>query len=303
MRLNKLDLNLLICLDALLAEKNVSRAADRSFLSQPAMSAALARLRAHFQDELLVQVGRTMTLTSFAQTLAKPVRDVLLQMQAITSWKPDFDPAKSDRLITIQASDYVTSVFMVNVFERAWLEAPSMQFDLRLLDTTYKEQLDSGAVDILIVPAGLTSNKHPSANLFTDSWSCIVWLDNPLVGDQISIDQYLSLGHVISEWGGRLVALDELLMKQGGYARRREIVAPSFSLTPQLVMRTNRIATVQTRLAQQMASQLPLRLIPCPVCIPPIIEAMQWHRYQEQDPAIQWFCNLLRAVGQDLAAC
>jgi LysR family nod box-dependent transcriptional activator len=300
MRLNKLDLNLLICLDALLAEKNVSRAADRIFLSQPAMSSALARLRAYFEDEIVVQVGRTMVVTPFAQTLAKPVRDVLLQMQAITAWRPDFDLAKSDRRISIEASDYTTAVFMVKVFERAWREAPRMQFDLRLLSPTYMEELDSGVVDLLIIPNVLVSNDHPSDSLFSDTWSCVIWNGNSLVGNRVSLEQYLKLGHVITEWGGRMMALDETLMSQFGYSRRREIIAPSFSLTPQLVVRTDRIATVQTRLATFMARQWPLRVIPCPVEIPVIEETVQWHKYQERDPAILWFRQLLKSVGTEL---
>jgi len=92
MRLNRLDMNLTLCLDALLAERNVSRAATRLFVSQPAMSIALRRLREHFNDELMVQTGRSYRLTSFAESLQRPVRDVVLQMQAISGWRPNFDP-------------------------------------------------------------------------------------------------------------------------------------------------------------------------------------------------------------------
>jgi DNA-binding transcriptional LysR family regulator len=131
MRLNKLDLNQLVVLDAVLSERSVKRAAERLFLSPPAASCALARLRDYFKDDLLVQVGKTMVLTPRAESMQKPVRDVLLQIQAIVTMDPSFDPMTSTRKITIEASDYVMNVFLAEVLRQAWHEAPQMKFDLR----------------------------------------------------------------------------------------------------------------------------------------------------------------------------
>lgn len=301
MRLNRLDLNLMVCLDALLAEHSVSRAAERVFLSQPAMSVALRRLREYFADEIVVRTGRSLVLTSFAETLKGPVRDAILQMRAISEWKPSFDPARSERKITIEASDYVTTVYMMKVFERAYLRGPGVRFDLRIVGPDYLDDLDSGAVDLLIIPEAIAAPAHPREPLFTDTFSCVVWKDNALARRRISLDQYLQMGHVITEWnGGRLEALDETLLAQSGYSRRREMTAPSFSLTPQLVIGTQRIATVQTRLAHEMAAHWPIRVLPCPVEIPPIVETVQWHKYQERDPAILWFLHVLRSVAVEL---
>ena len=105
MRYNRLDLNLLVCLDALIAERSVTRAAERVFLGQSAMSSALGRLRAHFKDEILINAGRSMTLTALGRSLARPVRDILLQVQAVTSLAPTFDPSQSERHISLVASD------------------------------------------------------------------------------------------------------------------------------------------------------------------------------------------------------
>ena len=298
----RLDMNLILCLDALLAERNVSRAAARVFLSQPAMSIAFRRLRDHFSDELLMRSGRSYRMTSFAESLQKPVRDLMLQMQAISVWRPNFDPAKSDRKITIEASDYMSTVYMVKVFERAYLQAPGMRFDLRLLNPNYLEDLDSGDIDLLIIPQAVSSEAHPIDVLFSDTFSCVVWTGNSRIKRNITREQYLRLGHVITEWdGGRLAALDETLLAQSGLRRRQEVTAPSFSLTPQFVVGTQRIATVQTRLAKTMAERWPIRVLPCPIEIPPIVETVQWHRYQERDPAILWFIDLLRIVAAELS--
>ncbi len=301
MRLNRLDLNLMVCLDALLAERNVSRAAARVFVSQPAMSVALRKLREYLADELLVQSGRTYRLSAFAESLQKPVRDGILQMQAISDWRPSFDAAQSDRRITIESSDYMATVYMAKVFAQAYSLAPRMRFDLRLLSPHYLENLDSGEIDLLIIPDAICSEAHPRDILFNDTFSCVVWSGNRLIKRRVTREQYLQLGHVICEWdGGRMEALDETLLAQSGFRRRREITAPSFSLTPQLVVGTQRIATVQTRLAEVMATSWPIRILPCPIDLPPIVETVQWHKYQERDPAILWFLDVLRSVAAKL---
>jgi DNA-binding transcriptional LysR family regulator len=173
-----------------------------------------------------------------------------------------------------------------------------MRFDLRLLGPNYLEDLDSGEIDLLIIPQALSSEAHPSNVLFSDTFSCVVWTGNSQIERKITREQYLGLGHVITEWdGGRLAALDETLLAQSGLRRRREVTAPSFSLTPQFVVGTQRIATVQTRLARTMAERWPIRVLPCPFDIPPIVETVQWHKYQERDPAILWFLDELNSVA------
>lgn len=303
MRLNRLDLNLIVCLDALLAERNVSRAAARVFVSQPAMSIALKRLRTHFEDELLVRIGRDYELTPFAIGLQKSVRDAMLQMRAISDVRPTFDADTSDRKISIEASDYVSTVYMGEVFRRAYALAPRMRFDLQILSARFIEHLDSGEIDLLVIPKPLSSVDHPRDELFSDTFSCVVWRDNHLVKDHLSLEQYLAFGHVVAEWdNGRLAALDQAMLADSGLERRREIAAPSFSLAPHFVIGTQRLATIQTRLAHHLAARWPIRVLPCPVETPVIVETVQWHKYQEQDPAIRWFLDLMRSVARSMDA-
>lgn len=110
MRFNHLDLNLLVALDVLLEEQNITRAAERLHMTQSATSGVLARLRTYFEDELLVQVGRKMQPTPYATELAKPVREVLLTIQSSITAKPVFDPATSKRHFRLVTSDYLISV-------------------------------------------------------------------------------------------------------------------------------------------------------------------------------------------------
>jgi DNA-binding transcriptional LysR family regulator len=121
------------------------------------------------------------------------------------------------------------------------------------------------------------------------------------VRDELSLDKYLSLGHVIIEWGaGRLTTSDERVAAKHEYVRRKEVMAPNFTVVPQLLLGTTRIATVQTRLAKLLSLSYPLRLLPCPLPMPVLEETLQWHKHQEHDPAMSWFRNLLRRVAASL---
>ena len=175
MELHRFDLNLLVTLDALLSERNVTRAGLRMNLSQSAMSGALGRLREFFQDELLVPMGRTMVLTPLAQDLMQPVRDVLLQVQSTIATKPRFDPATSTRHVSVAVSDYVTSVLMADFLRDLQCQAPSITFDLRPVGKRAAEDLESGELDLLIAPEMFASPVHPKEVLFEDTHTCIAW--------------------------------------------------------------------------------------------------------------------------------
>src|SRR5438093_9544645 len=132
MRFNKLDLNLLVALNVLLTEKNISRAAERIHLSQSAMSNALARLRSYFVDELLVPSGRQLILTPRAESLVEPVREVLMRIESTIAAQPQFDPSTASHTFTLLVSDFTTTVFVPALLERLFHEAPGVRLDLRM---------------------------------------------------------------------------------------------------------------------------------------------------------------------------
>lgn len=301
MRFNKLDLNQLVVLDAILSTRSVGRAAERLFLSQPATSCSLARLREYFEDELLVPVGKTQVLTPLASELVKPVREVLLQIQTITRARPTFDPATSTRRFTIESSDYVISVFLSEVVRKAATLAPLMQFDLRAISPQSPEHLEGGEVELLIAPEFNTVAGHPAEVLFEDTFSCLVCTGHPVKGSTITADQYFELAHVGVEWGGgRRITYDARMISAGKRARRQDVISPTFTLVPELLLGTSRVATLPTRLALQMVKRFPLRILQCPIKIPTFAEKVQWHKYQERDPAISWLRTLLRETARDL---
>ncbi len=289
MDLHRFDLNLLVTLDALLTEKNVTRAGLRMNISQSAMSGALARLREFFADELLVPMGRKMVLTPLAEDLVQPVRDVLLQVQATIATKPRFDPGTSSRHFSIAVSDYVTSVLMIDFLRAIRCQAPSITFELRPVGKRATEDLESGGLDFLIAPEPYVSAAHPKEVLFEDTHTCVAWKKSRTIGSTLTVEQYLTLGHVIVHVGEIGSAnYDERVLRGLNHKRNIEVVTSTFDLAPQLVVGTDRIATVATRLACKYATLLPIKLLPVPIEIPPLIEVLQWHRAHAQDPAHSW---------------
>lgn len=301
MKLSQFDLNLLVALDALLAEKNVTHAGMRIHLSQSATSAALARLRSFFQDQLLVPVGGKMVLTPIAKSLVKPVRSLLLQAQATIAMKAQFDPAHSRRHFSVAVSDYVATVFLADALTLVQRQAPHVTFELVPTSERAVEALEAGTLDFLIAPDVFAPKTHPKVPLFEDAHTVIAWSGNSSLGKSISLEQFLNMGHVAIHVGeGPGPNFDELFLRRLKYKRRAEVVAHSFDVVPHLVVGTNRIATVGTRLAKKYAQFLPLKLIPLPIEVPPMTEVLQWHKYHNQDPAHIWLRGVLKGNAEKL---
>ncbi|MBU6207330.1 MAG: LysR family transcriptional regulator, partial [Alphaproteobacteria bacterium] len=201
MRFQRLDLNLLVALDALLTEKSVSLAAERICLSQSATSSALGRLREYFGDELLVIKGRQMVLTARAEELIEPVRAVLEQIRTTISTVPVFDPATSDRTITIMASDYVTEVLLADTLNAIRARAPNMRFEIQTMSDSPIDRLERGSVDFLVTVDYAISADHPSQILFEDGYVVIGWEGNPALQQPMTRELYFELGHVTARFG------------------------------------------------------------------------------------------------------
>jgi len=298
MRFRHLDLNLIIYLDALLAERSVSRAAERVHISQSAMSDALTRMRDYFQDKLFVQVGRSMVPTPLAASMLQPIRDILLQVDSVASANVQFDPRSSRRNIRILASDYVTDVLLNRVLLRMSGEAPGISAEIRPFTGSFVQDFEQGNLDLLITPRGYASGRHPSATLYTEDFVCVVWKDNKKIGKRLTFEQYKNLGHIrvrIGDW--RISTYDEWFLKHRGDVRRIELVVPSFHMGLQFVAGTERVLPCHRRHARMYAKQYDLKLIQAPFDIPPIELQMQWHKYRDQDPALTWFRQLLQSVA------
>jgi DNA-binding transcriptional LysR family regulator len=296
MRFQRLDLNLLVALDALLAERSVSLAADRICLSQSATSGALSRLRDYFGDDLLVVKGRHMVLTARAESLVEPVRAVLQQIRSTIAVTPPFDPATSDRTITLMASDYLTEVLLSSAIDGIMRDAPNMRFEIMSMHDHIIEALERGEMDLLTTIDYAISPDHPSRILFDDDYVVVGWAGNPDMHGEMTRDLYFRLGHVTTRFGRtRLPAFEDWFIRRQQQQRRVEIVTSNFLTVPGLVVGTNRIATMHRRLAHRMAAGLPLVIKPVPLPIPHIRSMAQWHISNNNDPAIGWVVERLAA--------
>jgi LysR family transcriptional regulator, nod-box dependent transcriptional activator len=297
MRLHEFDLNLLLYLDALLAEQGVSKAAVRVHISQPAMSLSLLRLRKLFGDELLVSViGRKMVLTPLAQSLISPVREAILKIQSIPMTIPAFDPATSTRKFSIMASGYATDVLLNRLMSSLSLDAPGIRVELRRLTSDDRQQIRRADLDLLIAPKKMMFEELPTEKLWQDEPVCIVWSKNSLVGKEISVGQYARMGHVCVMLDGHTPCqLDMSFLDQFG-TRRVEVVVPEMSMIPRAIEGTQRIAVVYSRLAQLYAKQCSLRLVKPPTDFPPLSECMQWHPLEDLDPELAWFRKYVRGA-------
>ncbi|WPP02053.1 LysR family transcriptional regulator [Pseudomonas sp. HR96] len=298
MRFNHLDLNLLVALDVLLEEQNITRAAVRLHMTQSALSGILRRLRTYFEDELLVQVGRSMTPTLLGKDLQIPVREVLLKIQTSIAAKPVFDVATSKRHFRIMASDYLINVLFAEVIHRIGAEAANVTFELMSPGETAVEMLMRGEIDLMIAPEQHINTEHPSQLLFEEQHVCVVWQGNSSVSEPFTLENYLQLGHVAAAFGrSRTPAIEQWFMHQYGCQRRLEVITHDFNTIPHLLIGTERIATMHSRLAALYAQLLPLRLLAPPVKLPVMREYMAWHRSLDGDAMLIWLrAKLLETV-------
>ncbi|MET0292497.1 MAG: LysR family transcriptional regulator [Steroidobacteraceae bacterium] len=305
MHLNKFDLNLLIALDALLQEKNVTRAAERVFVSQPAMSAALQKLRDYFRDPLLIRVGREMELTPRGLSLLEPVRDALLQIQATLGTQPSFDPATVERLFSLSIRDYIVPRLMPGVLRRLLAGAPKVRCVVEELAQSSLSRLEHGDTDVCVGldnPTLFGLREFPdwlrTTELRVVRWVCVVSADHPYIRDELTMELYLSTPHLTSRLQGANPEIAELLGRIG--RPDLEVRASSHSLMelPFMLPGTPLIATVPESLALRLAPMLNLSSFAPPQEIPDSRELLMWHKRNEADPGHAWLRNLFEEVSR-----
>jgi LysR family nod box-dependent transcriptional activator len=304
MRLNRLDLNLLVTLDALLTERSITRAAERIHLSQPATSGALARLRDVFEDELLVRVGAQMQPTPLGESLQAPVHNILMQIQATVDRRLDFNAEQSERRFRLLLSDYTSNTLMTHVSQRISKVAPKVQLEFIAPTNNPAERLEQGEVDFLIMPSKVLSKGHPSFDLFEEKFVCMCWDQSSIDESNFTLKEFLARGHVTVMFGNhRSESQDQVLMRQQfGVEPKIEVVTSTFMSIPQFIAGTERVCTIYYQLAKLWAQYLPLKILPHPVDLPTIQWGIQWHKFRDLDPGVQWLRNEIKISANELFA-
>jgi DNA-binding transcriptional LysR family regulator len=294
--LANLDLNLLVALRELLRERNVTRAAERLGVTQPAASAALARLRRHFGDELLVRGRGCYELTTLAEQLAELVEPVCAASERLFAASTHFDPATSEREFTLVMADYTISVIGEVLSQLIHDAAPSVRLHIRLVRESLAAEYSDAIrfVDGMVAPPtqGFALPNTRSAELFRDRWVCLVAAGNPVLDvGVLRLADLVRLPWVAPYYRDHPAPSSAPIMRQLTLLDVHPRVAvrvESYQAVPHFVAGTDRIALMQERLASRLADRTDLRVMECPGRTEPIVEALWWHRQHEDDTAHAW---------------
>ncbi|MBB4380290.1 LysR family transcriptional regulator [Bradyrhizobium sp. SBR1B] len=302
MRFKGLDLNLLVALDALISERNLTSAARKIHLSQPAMSAAVARLRSYFGDDLFGMRGRELVLTSRTEALAVPVREALMHIELSILARDAFDPARLNRRFRIVLSDFMTIVFFRSIVKRITREAPLVNFELLAPTNQHEGLLRRGEVDFAILPEFFMSHAHPRVALFEERLVCVGCGTNKGLQSRLTSDQYMSMGHVaVRQEGLAQTSIEQSLSIELGRFRRIDILVQSFSMMPPLLLGTNRIGTMPLGLARHFQKTMPLQIVELPHRFPTFTEAVQWPSLHNSAPESVWMREIFLQEASHMA--
>lgn len=301
--LSRLDLNLLVALDALLAERSVSRAAQRLHLSQPSLSAALARLRAHFGDALLERHGNSYELTPLATRLAENVSGTLESARRIFEIEPEWDPSDSTREFSIYMSDYglATIAPVVSRLVRAQAPGIRMRFMLHnpaMIDDA-AERLRS--VDGIVLPHGFLTGL-PHTDLWKDDWVVVAAADHPAARAGLTLEDLTTSGWVFSYQTRTAFTSASRQLQQLGMEVQVEVVVESFLALPQFVLGTDRLGMVQRGVGRLIEPLEGIVLLEPPFEVTPLSNALWWHPVHRSDPTHIWLRDVFTRASEILSA-
>lgn len=295
----KLDLNLVVVLDALLAERNLTRAGELVGMTQPAVSGALGRLRELFDDPLLERAGRGFVLTPRAESLIPSVAECMASVHRTFDVLPTFEPATSSRTFLVSASDYVLSEITSPLLKVLEQEAPStkVDFDGLPVDATVSP-VDLLRRDITIAGTG-RGVPGKRASLFSDQFVCLVDAGNPALYDgALSLESLRRLRYVRSVFGPQVSTHIDDMLSAAELSPRVALTVQGFVTVPFLLAGTEWIGWVPERTANRYAASLGLVIARTPIAPGVLVEAAHWHPSKSNDPALQWLLQQLRSAAE-----
>lgn len=301
----RVDLNLLVTLEALLAERNVTKAASRLHLSQPAVSAQLSRLRDVFDDPLFVPSHRGMTPTAKALELIEPLRQALEQVRLTLQTHRDFDPARARLTITIACSDYIQTALIGPLLLSLREKAPGLRLAIHHLNPALLEQhLVNGDIDLAIAAPNPSQSHLRSAHLFDDTYVLIGRRNHPSLRRDITVKEYAALDHVVvSRIGGGFRTPTDDALAALGHKRRVVLSASSFLFIPEIVATSDLVALVPRRLLRSNLDRL--TVIDTLQLVEPLKIDLFWHERTHGHAGHRWIreaiCSLARTGPRKVA--
>jgi len=300
------DLNVLVTLRELIRERNVTRAAERLGVTQPAVSATLSRLRKYFGDELLVRDRGGYRLTPLAASIAEQVDALCAGAERLLAFDREFDPATSEREFTCLMADYSAAMLGEALSQLMQKEAGRAALHVRMV----RESLTTEYVDVIRFIDGMVAPASPffktanmrSVELFSDRWVCVTSPDNPAIArGSLSLADLAGLPWVAPYYqqGYAGVPISGQL-RMLGIQPRIAVRVESYLAVPYFVPGTDRVALVQERLARQAADRIALTVLECPAPLEPITESLWWHERYEDDQAHRFFRELVQQAARGI---
>lgn len=285
--LRRVDLNLLVSLHYLLQECQVTAAAERMSVSQPSMSASLARLRRLLDDPLMVRAGRRLVLTPYAEGLRDQVAAVLREIEFTLSTRPVFDPTSESRQFVIAATDYITLVLLKDLVSDLSMSM-NIHLEVQPVMASHLDDLRNNRIDMIITPREVMGEVTDllSATLFRDRFVGVASAQNDAI-EGLTTQRFSQLPYIAYRSDGKRSNVDgqfDLL----GVPRNVQMTTENFVVVPHIVTGSNFIAMVHERLWRFMPSSLNLKLFESPVALRPVTQAVYWHPRRMDDPAHRW---------------
>ncbi len=307
MNINEIDLNLLLAFDALMQERNVTRAGELIGLSQPAMSHALIRLRKLCGDPLFVRVRAGMVPTPYAHQLGGTIGEGLRVLQEGLDGVSAFDPKTSDRTFQIIMTDMGEIVYLPPLMTALKRIAPKVNVRvLQLPRDRYQDAFESGIADLAIGVLPALQTGFYQQRLFSDDYICLVRGDHPRIGTTLSLSRFQAESHIMIEPAGSryssvsisttVPTLIERKLAEHGLKRRIALRVPHFTVVPTIVQTTDLIATLPRQVMVRADTNRNLKMLPLPFNVPNFVIRQFWHQRNHHDIANKW----LRSVISDL---
>lgn len=301
MNWRRLDLNLLVVFDAVMQERNATRAAERLNMSQPAVSHALGRLRAALGDELFVRTPEGMAPTPQAERLAPSVRQALADLRAALDGARPFEPQEVEQTFTVAVNNYAALVIAPRLAAMVAREAPSVTLDLRPSGTLdIAEHLDRGELDLALGSLAAPGERFSDIRLFDDRFACVLRQGHPAVAAGALDGRTLAgLPHLEVSSSGEGTGFVDDELERLGLERRIALRAPLLS-TAGILVQSDMVAVMAERAARAFAAGAPLQVLPLPFKSPSLTTAMLWHRRVDDQPGHRWLRGVVGRLSRTL---
>lgn len=298
------DLNLLVAFDALMAERSVTRAGQRIGLGQPGMSAALARLRLTFRDELFVRIpGKPMRPTARAISLHAPIAEILARVGRVLDAQSTFDPATVRASIRIATGDPAGTLVAPRLLRLLSTEAPGI--DIRLLALNKRDafdQIDRGEIDLVFASFANAPKRIRRERLFTDTYVCVVRREQArrAIHRTLDLETYVTTPHILMTLAGDDHGIVDEALAKLGRRRRVAVTVPNTYLIPRLVAEIGMISHLPRRIAAEILRGSDLVMLSPPVALPEWHIDMYWGAASASDPTASWIRSRLSEIGEQI---